>query len=503
MDNLNPKPKKGFFSGENLTSGALTALIIATVIALNVIIFVIASRLGLSFTAKEKDELVLTGSTDSLFEEVIADRKTVKISFCFSSKEEIEADTMGAFVHKTALEFAKRYDFLEIEYINLLTKKNHKGENVDVKKYETDMKGNRNYISKASVIFECGNNYRVVTDTLTSAGFVDFYIIDSMGNAVAYNGEAFMASMIYWVTRDEHPTAYFTLGHSEQTDRTFLNLLTTAGYYIETVDLKTDEVPEDASLLIISNPISDFEKGSGVRTEIERLKTYLERGGNVHVSLDPYVRNMPVFEQFLASYGISFSKTKIDGIELKNIVKDSRNAITTDGFTLVTEFADNGIAADIEKTVRKFSDGNVITRETGALKLSGQAKPLLTTSSSSALEINGKEVDSSGKYCVAAYATVEAGKKDGALLVIPSIYTSVSDSIVTNGYSNRDFFYSVFENLYGENGMPYGCNVVTINVGLLENLTMGSARIYTALILAVPVILALVGTVIVVKRKNR
>lgn len=503
MDNFNPKPKKKILAGENMTSGALTALIIATVIALNVVIFVIASRFGLSFTTKEKDEIVLTGATDTLFEEIKADRKTVKISFCFPSKEEIEADTMGAFVHKTALEYAKRYDFIEIEYINLLTKKNHKGENVDVKKYETDMRGNKNYLSKASVIFECGNNYRVVTDTLTSAGFVDFYIIDSTGNAIAYNGEAFMASMIYWVTHDEHPTAYFTLGHSEQTDRTFINLLTTAGYYIETVDLKTEEVPENADLLVISNPISDFEKGSGVRTEIERLKTYLERGGNVHVSIDPYARELPVFERFLASYGISFSNTKVDGVELKNIVKDSKNAITTDGFTLVTEFADNGIASAIENSVRKFSGGNVITRETGALELSGQAKPLLVTSQSSTLEINGKEVDKAGRYCVAAYSTVEAGKKDGALLVIPSIYVSVSDAIVTNGYSNGDFFYSVFENLYGETGMPYGCKVVTINVGLLENLTMGTARVYTALILAVPALLALAGTVTVVKRKNR
>jgi hypothetical protein len=63
--------------------------------------------------------------------------------------------------------------------------------------------------------------------------------------------------------------------------------------------------------------------------------------------------------------------------------------------------------------------------------------------------------------------------------------------------------YSLFENLFGKKGMPYGCSVVRADTSILENLTMGTARIYTALILAVPAALAIIGAVVVVKRKNR
>jgi hypothetical protein len=51
--------------------------------------------------------------------------------------------------------------------------------------------------------------------------------------------------------------------------------------------------------------------------------------------------------------------------------------------------------------------------------------------------------------------------------------------------------------------MPYGCRSVIYNEQILENLTMGEARTYTAFILAIPVIIAIVGAVILIRRKNR
>ena len=310
--------------------------------------------------------------------------------------------------------------------------------------------------------------------------------------------------MIRWVTVSDHPTAYFTMGHSERMDSSFVNLLVSAGYYVDTVNLKEEEVPDDAALLIVSNPQSDFEKSSGTTAslfaEIERLENYIKRGGNIYVALDPYVKELPVFEEFLADKGIAFSETE----GARNIVKDSNNAITTDGFTLVTEYADNEIARKVGDKVESFSDGSVIVREAAALELLKDAKPLLVTTPSSVTEAGGNQIDNSGNYTVAAYTKLAGdGKKVASLFVVSSIYASVSDALVTNGYSNKDFLYSLFENLFGKKGMPYGCSVVRADTSILENLTMGTARIYTALILAVPAALAIIGAVVVVKRKNR
>lgn len=502
---------KEILDSERATSGILTAVIIATVLALNIVIFALANIFGLAFTTKQKDNFVLTGNTDSLFEEAIADGKKVTITFCFPHREDLTNHETGVLVHKTAEQYKERYsDFIEIEYVNIITGVNSRGEDITDKitKWQTDEQGNPNYLAKGSVIFECGNNYKVVTDTYSSAAFADFYTLDSEGNATSYNGEAYMAAMINWVTVDNHPTAYFTVGHSEQFDRAFQTLLISAGYTLDTVDLKKEDVPvKEGNLLIISNPQNDFEtaiEGSGAYTEAQRLDTYVRNGGNIYVAIDPYVSELPVLEGFLKENGIALSKTDSDGKTVRNMIKDPSNAITIDGFTLVADFADNDIAGRIGDTVSHYSDGSVIVREACALELSKNAVPVLISTSSSTLEAGGKSVDSEGSYPVAACVKIAGDRnKVASLCVVSSIYLSVSDALITNAYSNRDFMYSLFDNFYGQSGMPYGCDVVKTDTYMLENLTMGTARIYTALILAVPVVIAIAGAVIVKKRKNR
>ena len=51
--------------------------------------------------------------------------------------------------------------------------------------------------------------------------------------------------------------------------------------------------------------------------------------------------------------------------------------------------------------------------------------------------------------------------------------------------------------------MPYGCTPVVYDTEILENLTLGTKILYTAMIMAVPAAIAIVGAVIVVRRRNR
>ena len=89
------------------------------------------------------------------------------------------------------------------------------------------------------------------------------------------------------------------------------------------------------------------------------------------------------------------------------------------------------------------------------------------------------------------------------IFVIPSIYLSASDALVSRGYSNKDFVYAVFDDFFGSDTPPYGCKPILYDTETLENLTMGTAKIYTALIMLIPAAAALVGAVILIRRKNR
>jgi hypothetical protein len=129
---------------------------------------------------------------------------------------------------------------------------------------------------------------------------------------------------------------------------------------------------------------------------------------------------------------------------------------------------------------------------------------LLKTSPSAALYAGGGETDGGGSYDVAAIATHTGPTgKTGTVFVVPSVYLTASDGMVSGGYSNRLFLYSLFENMHGLENLPYGCKTVYYSDSILEGLTMQTARIYTAIILSVPVILSIIGGVIIIRRKNR
>ncbi len=499
--------KKDARIGRELGTGTvLTVIVIAAIIALNVILYTLSLFVNIYIAPPTADELIISGSTDAAFEKAISQKRKVKISFCYPEEDLKNHDT-GSYVYRTAKEFEARYpDFIELEYINFITMRDSKGKLVDFSKYKVDEFGNEVNFNRSSIIFECENNHKVITDTYSSVGFADFFTLDSSGNAIAYNGEEYIASMISWVLHDEHKVAYFTVSHSEQFDSAFASLLVSAGYYINVINLREESVPDDAGLLVISSPKNDFQtslEGSLVHTETERLREYIERGGNLYVSLDPFVKKLPVLEGVLADYGIKVSRTYDDGT-LTDIVRDPVNAITTDGFTIVADVAEGSALADsISANIDKYSDNRVILRFAAALDLSDSAKPLLISSGSAVCETADTVTRDEGNFAVAAYSEPKvSGGKSAKIFVVPSIYLTVADALVTNGYSNKDFLFSLFEEFYGTYTPPYGCNTVLYDTETLENLSMSEAYAYTAVVAAVPAILAIVGVVIIIKRKN-
>ena len=498
------KSLRQMVDSDGFSSTAMTAALIAVVMIVNIFLYIVVQAFGLYWYQVENDDLSLSGATDVLFADAISEGEKIEISFCMT-EEELRVHDTGAFVYKTAKHFEERYpEFIELNYVNIVTKYDQDGELVSLSKYKTDIYGNETPIYKSSVIFECGNNYRVVSDTYTTAGFAPFFVLDDDMQADAYNGEEVFAGMISWVLTGEHKRAYFTSHHGETADISFSNLLSYAGYYVDLIDLRKEEVPADADLIIISNPTSDFEAASSIRAELDRLKSYADRGGNILVMLDPYVKTLVALEGFLREYGIEFSTTENkQGKKIRNMIKDPNGAVVTDGFTLVAGYSSDDMAKAIDKTVSSYTSGGVLVREVSALSLSGNAKPILVSSSSSVLEAGGKTVASGGSYCVAAYSTKETDTGKTNVFVLPSAYVAVSDALVTPGYSNRDFLYAVMEHLFGASGLPYGSNVSVYDAETLENLTMGTAKIYTAIILAIPAAIAVAGIAIITKRKYR
>ena len=209
----------------------------------------------------------------------------------------------------------------------------------------------------------------------------------------------------------------------------------------------------------------------------------------------------------LEKWGISLSgEYNENNILVRDIVKENSNAITPDGYTFVAAHADNEIAASVRDNVMKYGNDSILMSEVTKLTLDSSkgAQPLLVSSNTSSTYAGGKQTDNNGEYAVAACSVREeqSGEKS-TLFVIPTAYITAADAFMSDSYSNKDFMYAVLEELFDSNHAPRGCNMVDYTVPVLENLTMGKARLYTAIILAIPTALAVVGAITIIRRKNR
>ena len=511
----NTKEKIGeLLAGEKFSATTMSVLLIAVVLVANTVLYTVFSLLGWQISPATLEDFSLSGHFDDTMETVGKAGRKVTITFCYPSESEVRDHGTGGYVYRTAKEFEKRYpDAIEIKYVNIMTGVDSNGDPVDLSKFTKDENGNEVPIFKTSVIFEYGGNYKVLTDTTTSAGYSNFYVLDysaSQTSVIAYNGEEVMTSAISWVLADEHKTAFFTTGHSEVIDPAFVDMISMAGYNISTIDLKTADFDElnEADLIIISNPRTDFEasdEDTTARSETDRLEYYLEKGGNLFVMLNSLAKELPVLEGVLAERGIALSYAEdSDGNRALNIVRDLSESIVTSGYTIAAGFADNGYAIDIGGRVDKYSGGRVIIGDVTALELSGDAKPILLASPTAELYAHGAATNSDGGYAVAAYTTVTGlDGKIGSIFVMPSSQMATTAALIANGYANKDFAYSVFEQLYGCELLPYGTSIISFRDTALEGLTMGTARIYMAALMALPACAAVVGAVILTRRKNR
>lgn len=497
---------------ENTTGAAMTALIIGAVIALNVIVYALTVGFGLYYTPTEELDMSISDASDGKFSSYSGDG--VDVIFCRASStfdDEKGTKDQAFYFHRTAKEFEKKYpNLVKIKYVNILTKRMEpNNELVDLSPYQNNEDGEVAYpLYESSIIFENRETKknRVVTDAAAAA----FYAGNGADTSSyqAYVGEEVFSSMVSWVLASDTKKAYYTTYHGESSEVYFSSMLACAGYEFDILDLRKENVPDDADLVIISNPTQDFEKSvqGGPVSEIDRLTHYLASGGNLYVSFDPYAKKLTNLEALLSeSYGISFIETVEGKNVFKNIVRDTGKSISADNFAILAGFADTKYANGIRGVLDDFDSGEVRLRECAALNVSGKAEALLVTSSSSATYANGERTDKEGGYCVGAVSPTSdpTGTKQGNIFVVSSVYLTANDALMTKGCANRDFIYSVFDVVFESNNAPYGCTPMHFNDQTLENFTMRKARIYTALILTLPAAIAVVGIVVTKKRKNR
>ena len=550
---------------------ALTALIIAVVVIVNVIFSALSQRFlwyidmtpELLYTISDEcidlirngDDEFDTESPIEMVDKIRAENRayneansltpesadykdedlSINIIFC-DDIDVLQSKAMQRYVYNSALELQKEFpDHIKITNHNVIRNPSA------VSKYKTTTNTN---IPSSSVIIEFGSEFRVYSIT-------NFYTYesDSAETPWAYDIEKKFAAAILAVTRADSPVACITVNHGESfADYGLVNTLVDAGYEIRELNLATDEIPEDCRLIVVYNPKSDFLIKDGISDidEINKLDAFLDGTNSMMVFMSPDSPVLTNFETYLEEWGISFDRyTDEAGTEYPYMIKDSSQSLTTDGFTVVSEYAASGPVSSVTKDMKNVAyPKNVIFSNAMSISYSELYDPshytdekdaansydygnyfsngverniydLFVTSDKAEAHAAGKVVEKATEVnplklmtlSIETRTTQESNysvlSEASYVLACGSVNFATDSLLQSSSYGNTDLLLSVCR-IIGREPVPVGLIPKPFADYDIDNITTAEATQYTVVLTVVPAVAAIVaGAVVLIRRKNK
>jgi ABC-type uncharacterized transport system involved in gliding motility auxiliary subunit len=243
-----------------------------------------------------------------------------------------------------------------------------------VVRFDKDKKG----ISSGSVIVEGAKGFKVV-------GPNDMYDLDysrisrenpyptRTGIAV----ERRLTSTLLYVATGTTPAVYELSGHNEMSLAEFAmkDVVERENFTLKQLNLIQSNIPADASALIINAPQSDITP-----QDAGKILDYLEKGGRLLLLVDYRIRELPVLNEMLASYGLQLDYGLVIEHDLEYIAFNYPNMVAPDPaeHDITAPFADKSASLLVLPDAMGISELPVKRRTV-------EIKPLLTSSPNSFL----------------------------------------------------------------------------------------------------------------------
>ena len=154
-------------------------------------------------------------------------------------------------------------------------------------------------IDSGSVIVAAEGRNKILTRENLYESQVDY---QSMSQQVTgFDGEGQIVSAINYVTNENMPVLYNLTGHDEiEMGSNLTKSLEKSNIEVKSLNLLTsDNVPDDAGILMIGAPGKDLSK-----EEADKVIQYLENGGKLLLFTGFNQDDMPNFESILTNYGL-------------------------------------------------------------------------------------------------------------------------------------------------------------------------------------------------------
>jgi ABC-type uncharacterized transport system involved in gliding motility auxiliary subunit len=276
------------FSGKKVKYGTNAAIITAAFIAILIVINLIVGSFPLKADLTKNKIFTFQEQTLDVLKNL---KQPVNVYALFPQGNE------QPMVKEILDRYARKSDKIKVEVIDPV--KNP----AFVKKYDKEGNG----VPQGSIIFESGEKFKVVNP-------YDLFNYDyQMQSVDSIAAEQRFTSAIMFVTSEKVPAVYFTQGHGETDLPGAKEILERENFKSGNVNLFTEEIPEDAELIIISSPKRDFDA-----SEIEKLDKYFDKGGRAAFLFDVAKDELPKLEAYMKEWGIALRKDLVIESNKKN-----------------------------------------------------------------------------------------------------------------------------------------------------------------------------------------
>lgn len=282
---LNPQKLK-----HGSVSVIVTVSFVAAVVLINVIVGIISDRVNIFADMSASGVYTLDEQTENYVKTVLNSDVTVTV---LSAEQEFESNQNNRQVSEILKAMSRLNEHIKLNYLDLNQNPNYtsrfKGETLEA-----------NYIVVES---EQNNRHRIITPQdyfglLDDQAAAYYYYYGIIGGY--YIEQEAVSAMIY--TTDERLVkVVFTTGYSERDSSTLQSLLAKNGFEVETVNLTTSEIPEDADIAVLFAPTIDIDA-----EQLKKLDKFLEsENKTVFCFASTLQPETPNIESFLNDWGLS------------------------------------------------------------------------------------------------------------------------------------------------------------------------------------------------------
>ncbi len=455
-------------------STALTVIFIAVVVLINILVTVLVDIFPL--------KLDLTG--EKLYE--ISDETKKVLS---SLKEEI---TIYIFTpenqfNKLLLENIKKYDQLSdkvsYEYVDLTLNPQF------AKEYE---KGGSS-LTASSILVKSDKRYKILESEDLFQYAQDGYTMTGL------KAEQKITSAIIYDSNEDIIGIYGTTGHQESEMPAMLgSIAEDNGYVAGSVNLMSEEIPDDAKAVVVYGPTKDFTE-----EEINKLAAFIDRGNTSILFFAMQNDQLQRLSAYMAEWGIVVNN---------DLVLDMKNAYGQPYVPMAESSRESSVTENISGTIicPGVSSINLLFSANGSYS----TEAFLTTYATSYAKAFTEDItnnfekapgDKSGPFIVAAKGTKFVSGKNESVessIYVYSCLDFASDAVISTGtFSNGDVIASNLSLIGGDK------DSVTIApkyfLDPLMNINQTTATILTALFaVIIPLLLVAAGIIVFVRRKN-